>query len=161
MKYKVIFAVGCCLLAVGCARSSAIRTAQNEAIISTTAAPVCGDEGALKVAEKQAAIETIKAGYDRYVITGQQGQDTTHLVQMPGSYSTTGTASFSGNTGFYQANTVYQPGPTFVAGHHNQKLAVHMFKDGEPGSQNALSAKQTLGPKWADVVKDGVITCAG
>ncbi|MDL2410796.1 hypothetical protein PY650_35705 [Rhizobium calliandrae] len=104
-------------------------------------------------------IETIKAGYDRYIIVGQQGQDTTHLVQMPGSYSTTGTATFSGNTGFYEGNTVYHPGPMFVAGHHNQKLAVHMFKNGESGSQNALSAKETLGAKWADIVRDGVMTC--
>ncbi|MFB2566778.1 hypothetical protein [Rhizobium sp. IMFF44] len=157
--FKIVVAVGLCLLAAGCARSSAMRVSQNEAIISTSAAPVCGDEGAMKVAEKQAAIETIKAGYDRYIIVGQQGQDTTHLVQMPGSYSTTGTATFSGNTGFYQANTVYQPGPMFVAGRHNQKLAVHMFKNGEPGGQNALSAKETLGTKWAEIVRDGVMTC--
>jgi hypothetical protein len=157
---KGIFAATVCLLAVGCARSSAMRVSQNEAIISTSAAPICGDEGVMKVAGKQAAIETIKAGYDRYIITGQQGQDTTRLVQMPGSYSTTGTATISGNTGYYQGNTVYNPGPTFVMGRHKQQLGVHMFKTGDPGSQNALSAKETLGPKWAEIVKDGVMTCA-
>ncbi|WP_246764307.1 hypothetical protein [Rhizobium leguminosarum] len=41
----------------------------------------------MNVAAKQAAIETIKAGYDRYIIVGQAGADTTQVVQMPGSYS--------------------------------------------------------------------------
>lgn len=148
-------------LVSSCAASSSMRTAQNEMIIKTRAAPICGDTGAMKVAEKQAAIETIKAGYDRYIIMGQAGQDTTRVVSMPGSYQTTGTATVYGNTGFYSGNTVYRPGPTFVTGGHGQDLAIHMFKDGEPGASNAISARSVLGPKWELIVKDGVNTCAG
>ncbi|MEI3803168.1 hypothetical protein V6R85_01490 [Agrobacterium sp. CCNWLW32] len=144
-----------------CAASSSMRTAQNEMIIKTRAAPICGGDGALKVAGKQAAIETIKAGYDKYVILGQASQDTTRVVQMPGSYSTSGTMNVYGNTGFYNGTTTYNPGPTFVAGGHQQDVAVRMFKNGEPGSQNAISARDALGPKWKTIVKDGVYTCAG
>ena len=54
----------------GCARSEAVRTSANTMIIQTGAAPICGGTGALKVSQQLAAIETIKAGYDRYIITG-------------------------------------------------------------------------------------------
>ncbi|ANM02694.1 hypothetical protein AMC78_CH00546 [Rhizobium phaseoli] len=115
MKFKNAIVLTATLLS-SCAASSAIRTSKNELIIKTEAAPVCGGIGAMKVAEKQAAIETIKAGYDRYVIVGQAGADTTRVVQMPGSYTTTGTATLYGNTGYYSGNTVYNPGPTYVSG---------------------------------------------
>ncbi|PDS54679.1 hypothetical protein CO663_33875 [Rhizobium anhuiense] len=160
MRLSILLALAAGALS-SCAASSSMRTAQNEIIIKTRAAPICGDTGAMKVAGKQAAIETIKAGYDRYIIVGQAGADTTRVVQMPGSYSTTGTATVYGNTGYYSGNTVYNPGPTFVTGGHDQDLAVRMFKEGEPGSQNALSARETLGPKWALIVRDGINTCAG
>lgn len=144
-----------------CAASSSMRTAQNEIIIKTRAAPICGGGGALKVAGKQAAIETIKAGYDKYIILGQASQDTTRVVSMPGTYNTMGTATVYGNTGYYNGTTTYTPGPTFVTGGHNQDIAVRMFKNGQPGSQNAISARDTLGPKWEVIVRDGVNTCAG
>ncbi len=34
-----------------------------------------------------------------------------------------------------------------------------MFKDGRPGSSQALSAREMLGPKWEEIVKKGVMTC--
>jgi hypothetical protein len=45
-----------------CAGTNTIRTSQNTAIVQASAAPVCGGIGAARVAQKQAAIETIKAG---------------------------------------------------------------------------------------------------
>jgi hypothetical protein len=115
----------------------------------------------MKVAEKQAAIETIKAGYDRYVITSGASQNNVTTTQMPGTFNTVGTASAYGNMGTYNATTTYTPGPIITSGTHDQALGVHMFKDGEPGSANAISAKETLGPKWQEIVKDGVMTCTG
>ncbi|MFK0208273.1 hypothetical protein ACIQUH_21270, partial [Agrobacterium sp. NPDC090283] len=38
-------------------------------------------------------------------------------------------------------------------------LGAIQFKDGEPGSNQAISARETLGPKWAVIVKDGVNLC--
>lgn len=143
----------------GCTSSSAIRTSQNTAIIKTSAEPMCGSTGAAKVAEKQAAIETIKAGYDRYVITGSGASDNVSVTQMPGHYNTYGTANVYGGHGTYTATTTYQPGPTIVSGSYDQSFAIRMFRDGEPGASQALSAKQTLGPKWELLVKNGVNFC--
>ena len=141
---------------VGCTQTDSIKVSENQAIISTSAAPICGGAGAGRVAQKMAAIETIRAGYDRYVVVGANRDDTTRLVQMPGQYRTTG--SFTGYGGF-SANTVYSPGPTFVAGRHSQQLAIRMFRDGEPGADQAISARSVLGPKWESLVKTGISTC--
>jgi hypothetical protein len=55
-------------------------------IIQTGAAPICGGAGALKVSQQLAAIETIKAGYDRYIITGGPGDlvslGAAHLLRL-------------------------------------------------------------------------------
>lgn len=150
-----------CLALTSCAASSTMRTSQDTVIIKTRAAPICGTSGAMKVAQKQAAIETLKSGYDRYMILGNSGYSDVRAHQMPGTYNTVGTANIYGNYGTYNATTTYTPGPTFVTGGHKENLVVKMFKDGQPGSASALSAKETLGPKWEDAIKSGVFTCAG
>jgi hypothetical protein len=143
------------LVLSGCARSEAVRTSANTMVIQTGAAPVCGGAGALKVSQQLAAIETIKAGYDRYIINGGQSQNNVSVTQMPGSYNTT--ATYGG--GFYQGRTTYQPGPTIVAGSHDQGLSIVMFRDKDPGAEQAVSAREMLGPEWADKIKSGVHTC--
>ncbi|RDJ12415.1 hypothetical protein [Rhizobium grahamii] len=141
---------------ISCAQASAIRTSQNEMLIQSSAAPVCGGIGAMKVAQKQAAIETIKAGYDRYIITNGQSANNVTTYQAPGTFNTVGTV---GAMGSYTAQTTYTPGPMMTAGTHDQALGIHMFKEGDPGYSNAISARDVLGPKWAVIVKDGVMTC--
>ncbi|MEM5492780.1 hypothetical protein [Hoeflea sp. AS16] len=143
----------------GCTNSSAIRTSQNTAIIKTSAEPMCGSVGAARVAQKQAAIETIKAGYDRYIITGAASDNSVGVTQLPGHYNTYGTANMYGNRGTFSATSVYQPGPTIVTGSYDQSFAIRMFKNGEAGANQAVSARETLGPEWEKIVKDGVRMC--
>jgi hypothetical protein len=33
-----------------------------------------------------------------------------------------------------------------------------MFRDGDPGANQALSARDTLGPKWPEIIKGGSLT---
>jgi hypothetical protein len=139
----------------GCAGSEAVRTSSNTMIIRAEAAPFCRGTGALRVAQQSAAIETIKAGYDRYIITAGQAQNNVTVSQMPGSSNTT----IVGGRGFYQGTTTYQPGPMIAAGSHDQGLAIAMFREGEPGAQQAISARDTLGPNWQEKVKSGIHTC--
>jgi hypothetical protein len=139
----------------GCARSEPVRTSANTMMIQTSAAPICGGTGAVHVAQQMAAVETIKAGFDRYIITGGQAQNNVAVTQMPGSYNTTG--SYGG--GFYSGTTTYRPGPTIVHGSHDQGLAVVMFREGDAGAAQAVSARETLGPDWEDKVKSGIHTC--
>jgi len=144
----------------GCAGAHATRTSANTAIIDAGAAPACGAQGAARVASKAAAVETIRAGYDRYIITGASSQDNTRVVQGPGTYSTSGTVTnYGGGYGSFQGTTTYTPGPTIVSGHHDRSLGVVMFRKGDPGFERAIDARQELGPEWEDVVKHGVHTC--
>lgn len=152
-------AVAASLALAGCTNSSAVRTSQNTAIIQTSAEPMCGSTGAARVAAKQAAIETIKAGYDRYIITGAASDSSVGVTQLPGQYHTYGTANVYGNYGTFNATSVYHPGPTIVTGSYDQSFAIRMFKDGEAGASQAISAREALGPEWEKIVKDGVRMC--
>jgi hypothetical protein len=140
-----------------CTSSNTMRTSVNTAIVQTSAAPICGGAGAARVGQKQAAIETIKAGYDRYVIVDGRSANNVGLIQTPGTFRTTGIV----NGGFYSGTTTYQPGMPIIYGSHDQALAIYMFRDGDPGAKQAVSAREMLGPKWAELVKAGSInTCS-
>lgn len=153
---KTIVGLGLVVVVLaGCAGASATRTSQNTMIIDAGAAPICGSQGAAKVAAKSAAIETIRAGFDRYIIAGGQSQNNVSVTQMPGSIQTRG--AFYGNT--YQGTSTYVPGPTVVSGSHDRQLTVVMFKQGDPGFEQALDARSQLGPEWKDIAERRVLTC--
>lgn len=140
-----------------CASSNTVRTSANTAIVQVSAAPICRGTGAARVAQKQAAIETLKAGFDRYIIVNAASANNVSLMALPGSYQTSGTI----NRGFYSGTTTYRPGPIIARGTHDQAFAIRMFRDGEAGSSQAISARQMLGPKWQEMLKVGSIgTCA-
>ena len=152
---RVFGALALALVLGACARGQAVRTSANTMIVQTSAAAVCGGQGALAASQRLAAIETIRAGYDRYIITGGEAQNNVRVSQLPGSYNTEGTYG----RGSYQATTTYQPGATIVSGSHDQGLAIVMFHEGEPGAQQAIGAREALGPEWEDKVKKGVNFC--
>lgn len=138
----------------GCAGTNAVRTSQDTVIIQASAAPVCGSIGAARVAQRQAAIETLKAGYDRYVIVGAAAANNVRASQMPGTYHTTG--HYGG--GWVSAQTTYTPGPMVYSGSHDQSFAVKMFREDDPFAMQAISARETLGPKWEEAIKGGSLT---
>ena len=142
------------IVLAGCATGSAVRTSQNTALIQATAAPVCGNVGASQVAEKQAAIETLRAGYDRYIITGGASQNNVRVSQVPGTATTYG--NVYGNS--WSARTTYST-QTVVSGNHAQSFSIVMYRDNETGAAGAISAKEVLGSDWQKIVKDGVQTC--
>ena len=82
-----IIALALIFALAACTRGAAVRTSANTMVVQTGAAPVCGGTGALRVAQKMAAIETIRAGYDRYIITGGQAQNNVTVSQMPVQHS--------------------------------------------------------------------------
>ncbi|MGX8010777.1 hypothetical protein ACVDG8_018400 [Mesorhizobium sp. ORM8.1] len=151
---KIVLALCIALAVSGCAGTSVVQTSGDTAIVTARAAPVCGGVGAERVAVREAAIETIKAGFDKYIIYDAAAQNTVTATQMPGTYNTVGTV----NGGLLNATTTYQPGPTVYSGHHSQAFAIKMFKDSDPAGANAVDAKTTLGPEWAKMIKQGSLT---
>jgi uncharacterized protein YgbK (DUF1537 family) len=133
------------LVLTGCAGTSTIPLSQDSFQISASAAPICGSLGAQQIAFKQAAAETIRRGYDRFVIMGGEAS-----------------ASVVGTTPIMVQRTGY--GSAMVTGgrpmvSHGQDLVVKMFRPGDPAGVNALSARDTLGPEWQEIVKKPVMTC--
>ena len=153
------------LAIAGCARASVMPLAQDTVQISSHTAPVCGgSESAQTVAFKRAAVETIRRGYDRFVILGGQAQTETRLLgYTPTTAYTTGTATATrmGNmaTAYGSSTTTVTGGVPITANAHSQDLIVKMFKDGDPAGANALDARQTLGPAWMDAVNKNTWTC--
>ena len=116
------------------------------------------------MAFRQASVETIRRGYDRFLIVGGQYRNDVGVVgYTPVTAQTTGyaTATGYGNTAtaYGSATTTYSGGQPIIAGSHRQGLVVKMFRDNDPAGKNALSARAELGPKWAELVKDETVTC--
>lgn len=123
-----------------------------------------GAQGAQQVALKTAAIETLARGYDRFVIAGARSANNLRIVgRAPVTANTwsntTGTVQTFGRSATYSgtgsSTTRIYGGTPIIGGSHDQGLAVRMFKPDDPGYDQALSAKQTLGPKWQEAVQKG------
>jgi len=93
---------------------------------------------------RQAAVEVIRRGYDRYVILNGQSQ-----------------SSVVGSTpvvvqGTYGGAVAYGGAPLIA---HGQGLVVKMLRDGDPAASNALSAHAVLGPNWQEIASKTTLTC--
>lgn len=150
---KQIVFVGLCLALAGCASSSVMDIASDTIQVSTSAAPVCGQSGAQAVASKRAAVETLKRGYDSYVILDGDYQNNVRVVgttPVIANTQTTGMINGYGNHATYsgQSSTYYSGGQPIIGGRHQQAITIRMFRLGDPGSERAIDAKRTLGPEW-------------
>lgn len=154
-----------CILLAACSHSSVLDLDANTVQVSANAAPICGAEGAQKVTTRLAAIETIKHGFDRYIVLGSQAGTTPQYAGttplVANSYGS-GTVTTYGNTGTFQAQstTQYSGGTPIILNRHNQALQVRMFKADDPQAVNALDAKRILGSDWRKLVAKGTVaTC--
>ena len=140
IKFIAIAAVAPLLAA--CARTSILQMTANTAEITVDAAPVCGDTGAQNIAYQDAAIATLRAGYDRFIIGYNAPSE-----------------EFSGaiNSGFVTGNPSYIEGgsTTTALFQHEDHIYVTMFQPGQPGYSQAVDARKVLGAQWQDKVKSG------
>lgn len=137
MRNVIVFALAA--VVAGCALTSTEQMAQDTFRLTAYTAAACGASGSEKYALKQAAKETISRGYDRFIIVNAQVIPTTA----------------GGVPMMVQGVVVY--GPRMES--HNQDLVVKVLRDGDPGAAKALSARETLGPKWQDIVAKPTLTC--
>lgn len=143
-----------------CASTSFTQLARNQAVVSTSAAPVCHESGAAAVANQGAAIATIKQGFERFVIVGYGTENNTRVVSTGPTYATTsGTFNRFGNTVYGSSTTQFGGQSTFIAGRNNAELRIVMLNPGDAGYEDGVDAKQVLGVDWEKKVADGVPTC--
>lgn len=166
MKLSQVAVLVALPILASCARASVMPIAADTIQITASAAPICGAAGAQSVAVHRAAVETIRHGYDRFVVVGAEAQNNVHVAMMPATqantYSSgTVTAMPYSNTATYQGNstTTYSGGGPIVFGSHDQAVVIKMFRDSDPAGSNAISARTTLGPKWQEDVAGNDRTC--
>jgi len=120
--------------------------------------------GAQRVAFQRAAAETIRRGYDRFVIFGAESETDIRVIgYTPTRAYTTGSATATGYGNIVSAQgsstTTVTGGQPIYGGSHNQGLVVKMFREGDPAGANALEARQVLGTGWQDAVNKNKWTC--
>jgi hypothetical protein len=134
------------LTLAGCVETTTSRLSQNSIRIDASAAPACGKAGALKLVNKMAAVETIRLGYDRYVIADSSSQDNVRVVGY--NTQTSGTYGYGG----FNANTYSTP---IVGGSRDAAVIVYMFKSNDPQGRQGIDARQVLGTDWQAIVAEG------
>jgi hypothetical protein len=148
------------LIAVGCARTSVMQVSRNEVVLTTSAAPICGATGSQEVAQAMAAIETVRRGFERYLIAGAGSQNNVKVMQTGPTYANTyGSATVTGNTVQGSATTYYGGQQTFVYGTHDTAMRVVMLNRGDAGYDQGVDAKMILGPDWQEKVTNGINQC--
>ncbi len=128
---RKLLLVGSLCLVVGCVETSVQPLSQSSFKISTEAEDLCGAKGTRQIAFREAAIEVIKRGEDRFVVVGDQSRS-----EITGGIFTT-----YGGFDTYGTNT--------------QDMVIQIVRKGDPGFSDALSARQTLGPDWQAIVAKG------
>jgi len=157
----ILFSICVLLTVAGCATTSVTPLANNKFLLQTSAAPACGSTGAQKVAAQMAAVETLRQGYDRFIITATDSQSNVSVIQTaPTASYTTGTFNTYGNTTYGNMQTNYFGGGPLVVGTHDASLLVLMLRKGDPEYGNGIDARSVLGPGWQELVADGVNTCS-
>ena len=144
----------------GCASASVMDLDSNTVQVSSGAAPVCGAIGAQNFAIKTAAYQTLRRGFDKYVIIGAQATAHDKLAGFTPTYANSnlnGTYSGYGNSGTFNgySNTTVTGGQPIVMTEHGQKLVVRMFHANDPGAEKAIDAKAALGPDWQKIMTKG------
>jgi hypothetical protein len=153
------------LFLAACARASVMPLGDDTFKITAAAAPVCGQMGAERVAFRQAAVETIKRGYDRFRILDGRYQNQVGVVGYTPvvaqtSHSGRAYSNGYGSASYYGSSRTYvSGGQPIIAGSHNQGLLVRMYRDGQEGAHGARSARAELGPKWEEIVENPIATC--
>ncbi len=92
---------------------------------------MCGAKGTREIAFREAAIEVIRRGADRFIVVGDQSRS-----ELTGGMFT--------NYGTFE---------TF--GTNTQDIVIQIIPKGDPRSKDALSARETLGPEWQQIVAKG------
>lgn len=153
MIRRVLVPLACLPFLTACVSSSVVRVSQDSAIVSVDADADCSSRSAASAAHMQAAIETIKAGYDRYAVIGSDAHDTVQVERLPGGYETK-TRMVRGT---YYTKTTYVPGRVVRSGSYEQTLRIKMFREGSRGSADTIPAREVLGPRWQELVSKGKI----
>ncbi len=159
--YVRAFQIGAIALTLtACVSTDATPIAQDAVVVSSSAAPVCGQQGARKIAFARAATETLRRGYDKFIIVGGQAESDIRIVGTTPVYGTTNVqGNLTGSTFYGTGSTTVYGGQPIYGGRHKQDFVIKMFRYSDAGAANALDARAELGPEWEKKIQQNRITC--
>lgn len=128
---RVVLAAAMAAALCGCALSSTTQLSQDTVRVEASTAPICGSTSVQKIALRQAAAETIRRGYDRFIIVDDKA-----AVQR-----------------------IYTNIPGFAPPSHSNEVVVKMFRESDRAAGNTISARETLGPDWKELSSKTTMTC--
>ena len=135
----------------GCARTSTAPVGEDTIEITVHVGTICDGRDAERLAQRHAAVETIRRGFDDYIVIGSVGGDHT-AAEAPATARTT----LYGSSG----RTLFSEDAPLLA--HHRVLTVRMFQAGEGNSTATVSARAVLGDEWDAVAAKGAPnTCLG
>jgi hypothetical protein len=103
-----------------------------------------------------AAIQTIKSGFDRFIVVSADGGETfAGFIQTPTTSTTTANVYGNSYSAYGTATTTTSGGTLVPLSKSRQDLVIQMYHNSDAGSENALDAKVFLGPDWPTLVADG------
>ena len=118
------------ILLIGCVETDIQPLTQTSFQVSSSSSD-CSLSDAREIANTAAAIEVIRRGGDRFIYASSQSD-----TSFGGLY-------YNDFVGLQSYNT------------NQQMLVVQMLSPGDPGYDNALSARNLLGPDWRTRVQEG------
>ena len=132
IQTAIVFGLGALL--TGCASASVMNLDANTVQVSAGAAPACGAVGAQNYAVKTAAYETLRRGYDKYIIGGAQATSQTRFSGYTPMYANS-----------YGNSTMITGGEPIMMTEHGQNLVVHMFHTSDQGAENGVNRRCGIG----------------
>lgn len=156
---SVLFTIAVVILS-GCAKTTVTQLSANQFLLSTSAAPACGRSGAVEVAGKMAAVETLRRGYTHFIILGAGSESNVSTITTGPTYATTtGTYNRFGNSISGNSTTTFGGQQTMIVGSNDADLRVLMLRRGDPYFSQGVDARAQLGPEWRSLVEEGIKTC--
>jgi hypothetical protein len=134
---NIIISVFLTVFLAGCATQSAMPLGNDMMQIDVSAAPVYGRAGAQQMAFKQAAQATLDAGYDKFVVVGNNGW--TEGVAAGGGYGSASWNQYGGSGSFGSGFSTFRKPEV--------KMVIKMFKYKQAGSAKAVDARAVLAKK--------------
>ena len=134
-------------VATGCARTSTAPVDVDTIEIAVRVATICDGRDADRLARRQAAVETIRRGFEDYIVIDSVGGD--HV---------TDTAPATARTNLYgnRTGTLFSEDAPLLA--HHRVLTVRMFHAGQGDSTATVSARAFLGDDWEALAAKGAPT---
>ena len=135
----------------GCARTNTATLDGDTIEVTVRVGTVCDAADAERLARRQAAVETLRRGFEDYVVVDSFGGD--HVADE---------APDTARTTLYGTGTraLFSQDAPLLA--HHRVLTVRMFPAGQGDSAASVSARALLGDDWEALVAKGApATCLG